>query len=140
MLPVVILIAVLTCRVLVVRALAARELTKMVAALKDVVEPVKALAAIVERDCREDVREAVEMKPAVPRPCVVDVRESELMYVAVPRPWTVLAMLAGSRGTAPLMLEMVAFEADKKRVIVDPIVMVGGKEVAWMYQRFVDPA
>jgi hypothetical protein len=108
--------------VLVVAALAARELTKIVAALKDVVEPVKALAAMVERDCREDVREAVEMKPAVPRPAIV------------------LVMLAGSRGTAPLMLEMVAFEADKKRVIVDPIVMVGGKEVAWMYQRFVDPA
>ena len=50
------------------------EETKIVAALKDVVEPVKALAAMVERDCREDVREAVEMKPAVPRPCVVLVK------------------------------------------------------------------
>ena len=49
----------------VVRALAARELTKIVAALRDVVEPVKAVAATVDvcdvRPITVDVRVAVEM-------------------------------------------------------------------------------
>ena len=71
---------------------------------------------------------------------MLDVSWLELMNPEVPRPWTVLAILAGSSGTAPLILEIVAFEADKNRVMVDPIVMVGGRDVAWMYQRFVDPA
>jgi hypothetical protein len=79
-----------TWRVLVVAELAARELTKIVAALRDVVEPVKAVAATVDvcdvRPATVDVREAVEMYPAVPRPCVVDVRERVEMNPAVPRP------------------------------------------------------
>ena len=61
----------------------------MVPALNDTVDPVKELAASVERPWVVEIRLAVLTNPISPRPCVVEVREVVLINPIVPSPCVV---------------------------------------------------